>query len=397
MGRVGLVVGTVWKNNMFGMHDLIPVTIASAFVFGMMLAILGSAKSQLAKGLGLDETQADGLVAAFTVALLPMMLLAGILADQVGIKAVLILGSILTALGIFCLTRTQSFSGCLYAVFLAAGGGACLSASAVVLMPQAFFANNAPASMNLGFLFIGLGALLTPPLVAVLSPRLQLQKLLGCFALICLTVAVTAIFTSSEVFPRTEADIRSVLTSPLLWIASLVFLLYNPLEGALGAWVGGYLKESGLEEKRLARLLAGFWLSFLAGRLLLAYLFQGILAAGAEAWILVILALLAAMTLGNLAGTHRRFSAVLGLMLLGAFLGPIFPTLAALVAAEFASAKGTAFGAMFALGGGGSLFLPPALASYARQTSVRAALRLPALMALLLAGAALLLALVHLS
>ena len=47
---------------------------------------------------------------------------------------------------------------------------------------------------------------------------------------------------------------------------------------------------------------------------------------------------------------------------------------------------GTAFGAMFTIGATGSLLLPPLIGSYARRTSIRQAMRIPVVVALVLAG-----------
>ena len=49
---------------MTGQLDLIPATIASAFVMGMVLALLGSIKLPLAKRLVIDEARVGGLVVA---------------------------------------------------------------------------------------------------------------------------------------------------------------------------------------------------------------------------------------------------------------------------------------------------------------------------------------------
>ena len=64
--------------------------------------------------------------------------------------------------------------------------------------------------------------------------------------------------------------------------------------------------------------------------------------------------------LGNLAGTHARWNAALGLLLVGALFGPIFPTLVGILFEHFDNkhVQGTAFGAMFAIVTG-KLVVPP--------------------------------------
>jgi FHS family glucose/mannose:H+ symporter-like MFS transporter len=383
---------------MFDSTALLPVTIASAFAFGMVLALLGSIKLPLAKRLEIDEPRVGGLLSALNLALIPFMLISGILIDQMGIKWMLLGASLLVGLAMFALAVSRTYAGALYSILLAGAGGACVSTGAIVLMPHAFFKNSPAASLNLGNVFFGLGALVTPALADLLIRALGFRRALTLLAALCLVPALAASMTPGAEFPVSEhVEHWSVLGRPLLWLAGLVFMLYMPLEGALGTWATSYLTELGQKERRAAWLLSGFWLTFLAGRLLAGYLQQkqnGVLPLNSEPWLILALALGSAVLLGNLAGTRNLGTATLGLLALGACFGPIFPTLVGVLFNIFDDAEhGTAFGAMFAIGATGSLFLPPVIGAYARRTSVREALRIPTVIALLLAAAALALAL----
>ena len=79
------------------MLDLQPetvVTIAAAFVFGMVLSLLGSLKLALAKRLSLGEGRISGLFATLNLALMPMMVLSGMVIDLSGVTWTLVVGSI---------------------------------------------------------------------------------------------------------------------------------------------------------------------------------------------------------------------------------------------------------------------------------------------------------------
>ena len=89
-----------------------------------------------------------------------------------------------------------------------------------------------------------------------------------------------------------------------------------------------------------------------------------------------------------MAGARKSFSAALGLILVGLFFGPIFPTLVGIVFDEFQQTRGTAYGAMFALGSFGNLLLPPLIGAYARKATVQRAMRIPMILALTVALAA---------
>jgi fucose permease len=375
---------------MTGQYDLLPVTISGAATVGMVLALLGSIKLALAQRLAIDETRVGGLVSALFFALAPMVLLSGMLIDAYGVKWVLIAGSVLAGIGLSSLALNRTYLAALGATLMIGAGGACLSSSSFILMPPAFFPANHSASFNLGNVFFGLGALLTPTLAELLIRRLGFKWALGVLALLSLIPAATA--SLPESFPNVPpgGDLTKVVFDPILWLVALGFFLYAPLENMVGTWATTLLTDLGFPEARAALLLSGFWLTFLAGRLLVALLQ---LPAATNPWVILGLAVAAAVALGNMTGAPRRGGAAWGLLLVGVFLGPIFPTLVAILYGHFQTNQGTAYGAMFALGAIGPMVLPPLMGAYARRHTVRKALSTLILLALLLAAAALVLGL----
>src|SRR5215470_8518606 len=103
---------------MTGFHAVTAVIITGAFVFGMVLALVGSLKLALSKRLGIGEGRVGGLLSALHLAFIPMMPLAGMLIDRIDVRIVLIIGSVLTALGFYLLTVRPSYSGALIALLL---------------------------------------------------------------------------------------------------------------------------------------------------------------------------------------------------------------------------------------------------------------------------------------
>lgn len=380
----------------FGIMTVVCIT--GAFAFGMVLALLGSIKLPLAKLLDMDETRVGGLLSALNLALIPMMLLSGLLIDAWGVGRVMILGSLLTAAAIAGLAVVRTYALALLSILVVGLGGACVSASSVVMMPQAFWPDKAAASLNLGNVFFGLGALVTPALADVLMRSLDFRRALAALAAICAVPAVLAAVALSQFAPvgPQHTSLTEVLSLPAVWLCGLVFLLYGPLEWSVATWATTYLTDHGYQERRAALVLSGFWLMFLAARLLAAFLQErGILTDAANPWVIVVMALLAGVALGNLAGASTRGNAGLGLLLLGAAFGPIFPTLVGILFEQSPERHhGTAYGAMFALGSLGSLVLPPLIGRVARRKTVQHALRIPMVVCLVLAAATLVLGLV---
>jgi fucose permease len=207
-------------------------------------------------------------------------------------------------------------------------------------------------------------------------------------AVICLLPALFAGLTLSEAFDIgiKPGSLAAIWRDPFLWLAGAAFFLYSPLESTLGIWSGRYLKEIGFSERRTAWLFSAFWLAFLISRLVVALSLahDSPLRDILQNWLIVLLAVAAGVALGNLAGTRTRFGAAVGLVLLGAFYGPIFPDLVGLLFGHFEQ-HGTAYGSMFAIGATGNLLLQPVIGGYIRRSSVQRAMWLPMILAIVLA------------
>jgi fucose permease len=379
----------------FARPDLVPVTISAAFVVGMLLALLGSIKLPLARRLQISEAKVGGLLSALFLAIGPMMLVSGILIDRWGVAGVLIASALICGVALSGLALCRNYASAVGAVAAVGVAVAGLSTASGVLMPEAFFPGRPAASLQIGNVFFGLGALLTPALTERLIRKLSYRKALFVLALIALAPAVTAALPQQ--FPGGHAPaggLAAVLSSPFLWLVGLAFLLYVPLESGISTWATTCLTELGMREKRAAVFLSGFWLTFLAARLAVAFLeLGGVIPAWADSWLLIALALATGMALGSLAGAVDAIGAGGRVLLVGAFLGPIFPGLVAILFGHFPDHKGTAYGAMFCVGSVGNLVLPPLFGSYARKTSVQRAIRLTPVVAAALAAATLLLSL----
>jgi fucose permease len=388
---------------MGGLQTVTVVTISGALVFGMVLTLLGSIKLALAERLGIGEARVGWLLFALNLALIPATLLGGILLDLWSPRGVLVIGSLLAAGALATLatmTRKKNYLGVLLAILAAGAGAAFLSTGCIVLMPRAFFndPHETMASLNLGNVFFGVGALITPTLAWLLIGRFGFRRTVLALTLFCLVPAVAAaVSTLTPLEPFKVGHQEDVTALPLdwrLWMAGVVFFLYGPVEFAVSTWCTTYLVEQGYKPQRAELFLSLFWLVFLGSRLGVALVGH---AAGPQVaemvspWVVTVLGFLAAAILGNLAGAPvtREGRGVVGVLLLAAVLGPIFPTLVGIVFELFpTNLRGTAYGAVFAVGSTGSLLLAPLIGVYARWRSVREAWRILVFLCLALGFAA---------
>jgi MFS family permease len=173
------------------------VTISGACVIGMVLALLGSIKLALARQLQVGEGRIGGLLSALNLALIPMMLLTGYLIDIMGVRSVLLLGSLITSAAIFSMSMAPDYKRAFTSILLLGLGLAAVSTAVVVLMPVAFFPSRgrheeSPA-LNMGHVFIALGALVTPVLADILLRTLNYRKAVMFLALLCLVPAFLCI------------------------------------------------------------------------------------------------------------------------------------------------------------------------------------------------------------
>jgi MFS transporter, FHS family, glucose/mannose:H+ symporter len=366
------MVATVNPNPLLG-----PMLIVALLASGMGVALLGSIKVPLAARLRIDEARVGGLVSLFGFTLIPVFLTAGFLTDLVGRQVVLVSGSVLFAASLGLLARARTYPLALMAVVLMSTGWAFATNVGNVLTPLAFPGNMSYAT-NLANVFFGLGALITPLATAFLVHRTTLGWTLIVFAglailpaLLSLGVDFAAIAPANPTGGAAASQTSTLWRDPIMWLCGFALFFYGPLEASLGAWTTTYLGEQGYREPTAAGLLSGFWLSFMAARLITAFT----LPSGREGPLLVVLSLAAVAVLGAMALAHGRTQSGALVLAAGAVFGPIFPTLLAILLGHFAPAlQGRAVGMLFAIGGIGWTAIPILLGAAAHRWGVRRAL-----------------------
>jgi hypothetical protein len=172
----------------------------------------------------------------------------------------------------------------------------------------------------------------------------------------------------------------------------LAILLYFALENCLESWPEAYLKELGYQERSLQISMLIFWLAFVATR-------------GAAAWwfyyhpshsfaITLILVLASAFILGNLAGGYEVGSGSLWFWLLGACYGPLLPGFLGMALDVYypKALPTSALGLLLALSGLDTLLMRPLMNAFGKGRPPRTVMRVPTMLALILAAPLLLLA-----
>jgi len=365
--------------------------IAALAVGGMCHALLGSVKVPLAKKLNIDEARVGGLVSVFGLTLIPMVLAAGFLVDSLGKQAVLAAGFILLIVSLTMLSRLTTYPTALVAVLALGSGWSALVNVLNVTSPPAFLPpSDIPRrmayAMNMGDFVFGLGAFVTPILVAVLIRSIGLARtflVLAAFAIIPLALGL-GVDWQRLVSPSTQTvagGLATLLSDKIVWLCCLAFFCHVPIEAASAAWATTLMTGKGVSESAASALLSMFWLTFMGSRLITALT----LPEGMNTVLVITMsALCIAFTLGIALSRSAELTCTM-VVLAGLILGPIFPTLIAILLSHVEeSLHGRTVGLFFAIGGIGWTAIPLLIGWYAKRTSIQHAFLIATACALLL-------------
>ncbi|MFH1070413.1 MAG: MFS transporter [Candidatus Glassbacteria bacterium] len=363
------------------------VAILSVFALGIVFSLIGAIKLKLAEKLGIDDAKVGGLISTLMFTSIFVVLFIGPLVDAWGHKPFAILGFLLSALAIFLFGSLKSYKGVVFACILLGVGGMCVNTVGNTLMPVVLFdGQNAPAALNLGNMFFGLGAFFTPFLAIFLLQKIGLGKTVNLIALIVLVGIIFALVTTS--YPELPAGgfniagAVALLGNPLVLVAALALFCYVGLEASMGGWITTYLTSIGLTENRASGFLSGFWISIMASRLVSSMVVtpeNGALA-------IAVLAVVAVISIGIMATTKSNGLAGLAVIVTGLAFGPIFPSVVGVTFSKVApELYGSVFAIIFAIGLLGATILPAWMGILSKGKSIQKSMVIAAVAAALLA------------
>jgi fucose permease len=322
------------------MDLLQPTTIAGLLITGMGVALVGSMKVALARKLQIDETRVGGLVSMFGFAMIPVILSVGFLTDLIGKQPVVIGGSVVLAASLVLLALARRYGQALLGVLMLSAGWATLIN---VINPLSLFAfgGTEAYALNLACFYFGLGAFVTPLIVAFLLRKVGLAAallILAGFALVTGLLAMGVDFSAltpsapaPETATATVPGMTTLLTDAMMWLCALAMVFYSPLEASMAAWATTHLGHQGVREGTASGVLSAFWLTFMASRLVTAFA----LPAGGETVLILGLSLVCIAVLAGVVWGRGRTVAVAMVITAGLVFGPIFPTIMAVLLGHF--------------------------------------------------------------
>ncbi len=293
------------------------------------------------------------LVAAFNT---------GWLIDKLGIRYFLLLGTGLIVFSTATLSFIPPFA--LFAPLLAPLGFGMAILDAGLNAYLARMPKNATL-LNYLHAFYGIGALIGPIVAsAFLAASLTWNSVYRVSCTAALLIAISIFFVFKEQGTRTHEHeeheqgslLMKVFALRFVWIVAGFLLLYVGAEVSIGSWTYSYLTQArGMETLFAGWIVSGYWTGLTFGRLFLGSLIQRIGEQRAISWCVigaasgVLLVWIAPMNI----------VAAIGFCWTGFWLGPIFPTVIALMSRLISSRLlPSVVGFLASLGSGGAALLP---------------------------------------
>ncbi|MBK5290893.1 MAG: MFS transporter [Acidobacteriia bacterium] len=361
---------------------------AGMFVFGLANALLGAVLPLLATRLNFDLAQSGKLFLILNFGVLLCVVGMGPLMDRYGMKAAMVAGPLLVAVAMIGIAQAASYLWLAAACFLLGLGGGALNSATNTLVADL---HSDPKRKNSALTFLGVffgaGALLVPLGLGSLLESAGLGPILFAAAVICV---VAGLYPATLPFPIAKysgnlptARLAQFLGDRSVWVFAAMVFLQSGNEIVLAGYVTTYLTTFlGASVSKASWLLTALWASVIVARLLLAKLLLRASGGHVVLWSALVSSAGAASFL--LAATHTQ--ALTALVVTGAGLAGVFPTVMGMAGARFHDHSGAVFGILLTMGRLGAMTLPYLTGMVAGEVGLRAAMAILVVNGLIIAG-----------
>jgi MFS transporter, FHS family, glucose/mannose:H+ symporter len=334
---------------------LVTVIHVGFFLIGIVNTLLGPILPLLSLRWRLDDTQAGSLFFIQSIGAIAGSALTGTLIRRFGFQAVLLSGFGVMSVS----TLGLGFSSWLAGVICIAGIGLSLGLSipTINVLISAINSTRRAAALNILNLAWGLGAVVGPLLIPLLSQRTSLSLVLTFAAApIALVAMLVRTDSQAETGPAdVPATSRNVWLTPYFLLTAAFVFINIGTESAMGGWIASYVKRLD-QSSQLAWGVATslFWGGILIGRALAPIILRQI----SEVTMVLFGILIVVAGLLVVLFSSRSGVILLGVGLTGFGLAPVFPTTIALFTGKFKEVAASLTGTLFIFAGLGSAVFP---------------------------------------
>lgn len=327
------------------------------FTFGVSVICLGTILPEITRKFDVNALAAGGLASILPLGIVVGSLFCGPFADKNGYKGLFMLCCTLVMLGMEGLAYGNSWGIIQLSVFLIGTGGGALNSASSALVAD-ISEGERGAKLSILGVFYGLGALVLPSIIAILSGYFDAFTVIGGLgAAVLLVIILIAMVTFPEPkqqggFPMKEA--LQMIKNPILLLLGMVMFFQSGLEGLVSNWTNGFLQDSlQIDGKQALMGLTVHMAALTLMRVALGYLLKKYKDTTVLNWCYgLILAGVFIFWLGDSFALK-----LVALALLGAGFAGIFPIFLGMVGDKFAALSGTAFSIIFVIALIGNMLL----------------------------------------
>ena len=318
-------------------------------LFGIVFITLGSIAPDLKTKLNLNEIESGTLFSILPFGVLIGSLMFGPVVDKFGYRILLVISCVFMFAGFEGIAFSSSKVYIKIWIFLISLGGGSINGATNALVSD-ISEKNKGANLSLLGVFYGIGALGTPLVLGLLRERFSFETIFLVVGIITFIASVFFILLkfpsqkNKEGFPLKQSV--SLMKDNILWLIAFFLFFQSGFEGIINNWTTLFLTDHMAVEKSNALYgLTLFVAGMMAMRLLLGSLFRSasIEKIMAASFILIITGLV------FLKASSSFYTAIAGLILLGAGLGGGFPIMLGMIGTRFSKLSGTAFSFAFVI------------------------------------------------
>ena len=340
---------------------------------GLVASAAGPALSGLRATFGVSLSELGVLQAVGALGYLLAAFGAGVLADRIGTRTVLLASVAIVLAGFaFYLTAPTWPVALVGSTVLGCGVGAIDGVINVLVTGHS--GEHRGADLNLTHGFFGVGAVGGPLLGGfLLATGLGWQSVYaaGVVATIAVGVLGWRLRLDRSHVAHVEAPSLAVIATPTVVLLATILALYVGVELSIGNWAFTYLRTTyGAGDAVAGAATALFWGGIMCGRFAMGTIGTRV----TPHQLIVANAVAAALALAVTVAAPTLPLAVIALTMVGVAIANIFPAVIAIAGEEYPHAVGTVTGALIAMGGLGGAIFPWLVGVVAERASLGVAL-----------------------
>ncbi len=342
--------------------SLIGLLCAAFVCVGAGVAVVGPSLAGLATAVERPLADLGALLSAMFTGMLLSQAAAGSLVDRYGVRPAILTSFVVYAVGTITIPLAATLTWLLLSG-LVMGLGFGLASISINSLAATLVPHRPGFVLNLINVWYAGGTVAGPLLASVLLDR----GLRAAYVLLVAGASLTLLMPLAWLLVPAHqaapgADSRATPArapwrpSPALVLIGVLVLLYGGIEAGFGGWVASYVQlTTEATAARAALLTSLFWLSYLGGRVAATVATLRVRPGYVLAATCVI-TLVGGLTLGI--GHQRLTPTIVAIVLLGFGVGPVYPSMFALVTSRFKERPATAVSVTASLGSVGAIILP---------------------------------------